>query len=267
MKRSAPLTPSDVPAGVPTTNDAGAGTGTGAGPDTRTAPATGNGRGGHATHADAAYHDLRRDLLDGTLPPGGPLRFADLQERYGLSVGTLREALTRLVGERLVVAKGQRGFRSAPLSQEELRDIMWMRAGLEEMALRDAIARGDADWEAGIVAAFHRLSRTPVPVPGELGADVVDWERLHSSFHGALVAACPSPWLHHVRAMLEDQSVRYRRLRLRADAPGAIKRDVVDEHRRIMEAVLARDADMAVALMRAHLHRTEDLVAVAFGGE
>jgi len=217
------------------------------------------------TIAESAVASLRADILNGVLPPGEPLRFAALRDRYGLSMGTLREALMRLAGERLVVAEGQRGFRTAPLSSAELRDIMRLRAELDALALRDAIAHGDDEWEAGIVAAFHRLSKAPIPVPGEDSADFEQWDRLHAAFHVALIAACQSPWLLHMRRLLEDQSTRYRRLRHRADTPNAIKRDVPGEHRQIMDAVLARDAEQAIALLRAHFGRTESLVAAAFG--
>lgn len=217
------------------------------------------------TIAESAVASLRADILNGVLPPGEPLRFAALRDRYGLSMGTLREALMRLAGERLVVAEGQRGFRTAPLSSAELRDLMRLRAELDSLALREAMAKGDDEWEAGIVAAFHRLSKAPIPVPAEAQADFEQWDRLHAAFHLALIAACQSPWLLHMRQLLEDQSTRYRRLRHRADTPMAIKRDVPGEHKDIMEAVLARDAEKAEALLRLHFGRTESLVAAAFG--
>ncbi len=219
------------------------------------------------TLGDTVYLALRQDILTGAIPPGVPLRYADLRDRFGLGMGTIREVLTKLAGERLVIASGQKGFRVPSLSLDELRDIMRMRAELEIIALRDSLASGGDEWEAGILAAFHRLSKAAVPVPGEIGADADQWEKLHSGFHSALISACTSPLLHSYRASLEDQSVRYRRLRMRADAPRAIKRDVTREHHDMMQAVLARDEDLAVRLLREHFVRTERMVSSAFGQE
>ena len=98
------------------------------------------------TVADAIYANLRRDLLNGKWPPGSPLRSAALRLAYGVGISPLREALTRLVGDRLVTVEGQRGFRVAPVSLAELQDVMRLRAYLEAMALRAAIERGDGAW-------------------------------------------------------------------------------------------------------------------------
>jgi DNA-binding GntR family transcriptional regulator len=217
------------------------------------------------TLGDTVYAALRRDILAGALAPGMPLRYADLRARFGLGMGTIREALTRLAGERLVTASGQKGFRVPSLSLHELRDIMRMRTELEIIALKESLAVGGDEWEAGILAAFHRLSKAAVPVPGEAGADAYLWEELHSAFHAALIAACTSRLLFTYRESLEDQSVRYRRLRMRADAPESIKRDVTREHRDMMEAALARDEARAVQLLHDHFARTERMVASAFG--
>ena len=113
------------------------------------------------TVADAIYANLRRDLLNGKWPPGSPLRSAALRLAYGVGISPLREALTRLVGDRLVTVEGQRGFRVAPVSLAELQDVMRLRADLEAMALRAAIERGDGAWEEAIRASFEALADAP----------------------------------------------------------------------------------------------------------
>lgn len=212
------------------------------------------------TVADAIYANLRRDLLNGKWPPGSPLRSAALRLAYGVGISPLREALTRLVGDRLVTVEGQRGFRVAPVSLAELQDVMRLRADLEAMALRAAIDRGDVAWEETIRTAFEALADAPAP-----GGDPEAWEARHAAFHRALVGACGSPWLQHFRGVLEDQSIRYRRLRARADTESGIRRDNLREHQDLMTAVLARDAAAAEALMRAHLGRTATMAAEAAG--
>ena len=65
-------------------------------------------------------HRLREEIIACALPPGEPLRFDVLRERFGASFTTLREALTALAAEGLVDAQEQRGFRVAPVSRQDL---------------------------------------------------------------------------------------------------------------------------------------------------
>ena len=68
------------------------------------------------TLIERAYEQLRDDIVDGHLPPDEKLRVEHLKARYGVSAGTLREAITRLVSDALVITEGQRGFRVAPIA-------------------------------------------------------------------------------------------------------------------------------------------------------
>lgn len=226
--------------------------------ETSLAPATAS-AASEKTLADTAYRHIRADLLAGRLAPGSRLRPPVLQASYGLGLSPVREALLRLAVEGLVVGEGQRGFAVAPVSLEELEDLTRTRQQIESLALAQAIDQGDEEWEAGIVAAFHRLSRTPMPDDAADTQAVSRWERAHRAFHQALIAACGSPWLLRFQAQLVDHSDRYRRARL--FDPGAARTptrggDREAEHRALMEAALARDAAKAAALMHEHLQHT-----------
>jgi GntR family transcriptional regulator, carbon starvation induced regulator len=214
------------------------------------------------TLADRAYAALREDVLAARLAPASRLKLAALQKTYGLGISPLREALMRLAAEGLLRAEGQRGFTVAAVSLEELRDLTATRQHLEIAALREAITRGDEDWEAGVVASFHRLSRTPLPADASEAEAAGLWEQRHRAFHHALVAACGSPWTLRLVGQLVDQTERYRRARLMGARPrAALARDVDAEHRAILEAALARDPDRATRLLAAHLARTADFGA------
>ncbi len=214
------------------------------------------------TLASQAHDLLRRDILSGTLAPGQRLRTKDLQARYGLGLSPLRESLQRLSAEGIVVNDTQRGFAVAPVSVAELRDLTVARTALESTMLPMAMQLGSADWEGDIVAAFHRLSRTPLPHDPAAMADASLWELRHRSFHHALVAGCGSPWLLRLHGQLVDQSERYRKIRILHHLESQAQvRDVNAEHRAVMEAVLRRDAAQAVALMTQHLVATSDATA------
>ena len=83
--------------------------------------------------AFSGYEWLKQDIIRGVFKPGEKLLMSALKERYDLGVGPLREALSQLVAEKLVVAISQKGYRVAPMSLEEMRDIYDARANLEAM--------------------------------------------------------------------------------------------------------------------------------------
>ncbi|WP_065065994.1 GntR family transcriptional regulator [Paraburkholderia tropica] len=204
----------------------------------------------------ATYERLRAHLVTGALPPGEKLKIKVLSERYDVSQGAVREALSRLSAEGLVIAEPQRGFRVSPVSIEELADLTAVRIELESRCLARSIEHGDLAWESRIVAAMHRLSRMPRghrdgvdSLPG------IEWEDAHADFHDALVSACTSPWLLSLRKQLYAQSERYRLLAASHIEPS---RDLGNEHDVIVQAVLSRDVEQSIALVRKHLSSTVD---------
>lgn len=207
-----------------------------------------------------AYERLRADLLACRMRPGERLRINELCRALAVSLGAVREALSRLTSEGLVVAEPQRGFSVAPVSAAELRDLTAVRIEIEGSCLRRAIAAGDVAWEGELVAAQHRLSRTSLREPGDDHRVSEDFARAHAEYHRALVAGCNSPWLLRLRDILYAQTERYRRL----SVPLAREeRDLNREHREIADAALARDADGAVALLASHMGMTTAILLEA----
>jgi len=209
------------------------------------------------TLVEGAYQRLRRDIIEGVHPPGEKLRVEHLKDQYDVGAGTLREALLLLVTDALVVAQGQRGFRVAPISIEDFEDITRTRLLLETEALRQSIQFGGEDWEATVVAAFHRLSRAEEKLGDNDSQAAEEWERRNRAFHEALIAASPSRWVRHFQNILYQQSERYRRLSL-FSMP--IARDIHAEHQALFNASLARDATRATSILTEHILRTLDAV-------
>jgi GntR family carbon starvation induced transcriptional regulator len=204
----------------------------------------------HATHAEAAFGRLHADILSGTLKPGDRMHIGRLQKAYRVGATPLREALSKLTSLDLVTAQGQRGFRVAPVSVENLIDVTRIRATLEIAALRLALASGDRDWEAAIVAAEHRLRGCP-KLDGKQIAE--QWYVCNRAFHDALVAAAKSPQLMAFRSKIHDFSDRYQRLAGQAGFPG---RDIDAEHTEIMQRALKRDVDGIAVLIVEHFVTT-----------
>ena len=204
------------------------------------------------TLSDRAHAMLRGDIVSGRLAPATRLRISQLSESYGIGASPLREALSKLSSEFLVIFEPQRGFSVAPLCPEELRDISRVRCELEGEALHRAIMAGDDAWEAGIVAAFYALGKADSRRRAMPDA-AADWEDRNRDFHEALVAACDSPWLKRLRGLIYYQHERYRRISLTHPDPA---RDLQGEHAAIMEAALARHAAEAIRLSKEHIDRT-----------
>jgi len=221
-----------------------------------------NGSRAGRTLVEAAYATLRREIIDGSFEPNAKLRTEELRVRYNMSGSTIREALTRLLGEALVTAEGQRGFRVAPASIEDFRDLTEVRKMIETEALRQSMVHGDEAWESQVVAAFYRLSKVEERLDENPIGALNEFEDRNREFHEALIAACPSRWLHHFYSLLYQQSERYRRM---AITKRTIPRDVHAEHRAIFDATLARDVELALKLTTDHIERTLTVFSLAFG--
>lgn len=209
-----------------------------------------------ATLATSVYDRLRNDVLTGHLAPGVKLRTDFLRERYQTGNSPIREALSRLSSDGLVVREDQRGFRVASVSRDDLFELVKTRCWLEEVALRESIALRSTEWEEDLVLAYHRLSRFHRPATESGPEDTAKWEELHRAFHMALISGCASRWLVGFCEELFDKTERYRRLA----AYGVPERNELDEHRGIMDASIDGNVAEVAKLLREHYGRTVEII-------
>ena len=203
---------------------------------------------------------IERDILSGALEPGSRLAVHALSRHYSIGTTPLREGLSRLVTRGLIAAIGQRGFRVAHVSRTDLADITRVRIMVESEALRSSIAQGGDAWEVGIVAALHHLRLCLERSPETTAEGSAIFDRVHKSFHRALLAGCGSDRLLGLHDDLYFQAYRYRRIMMRRlTDPGVLLR----AHQDLADLALARQAEAAVASLTAHLHQT---MATVYGG-
>jgi DNA-binding GntR family transcriptional regulator len=200
------------------------------------------------TIGDFAYRQIRSHIVNGQLAPDEKLKLGHLRDVYGASVTTLREILNRLAVEELVTAEGQRGFRVAPVSDEELNDLADLRTLLESHALRRSIRLGDLDWEASVVAAYHKLSVLEAKLMQNRDSAIAHWVACDWGFHNATIAACRQPVLMRTYASVFDRFARYHMLALNFRGEG-----VLQDHAQLRDLVIARRADDAVELLTRHI--------------
>lgn len=216
-----------------------------------------NDNGRSETLASIVYERLRADILKGNLEPGLKLRLQVLKQDYDVGNSPLREALNRLSENGMVVREENKGFRVAPTSVEELEEMIRTRCWLEEIALRESIKNGDEHWEESVVLAFHRLTRVTAAGKDPLYYTSREWEQRHREYHLAVLSACRSDILLGFCTQLHEKTLRYRNL---AAVIEYRERHELEEHRAIQDAVLNRDADLAVELLNKHFRVTADIV-------
>lgn len=209
--------------------------------------------GGGETVGQALYARIRADIVFGRLAPGERLRLDAFGQRYGASVSTMREMLSRLVAEGLIVAEGQRGFEVAPVSPAEFREIAELRLLIEGHALERSFRAGGLDWEAAVVAAHHKLSVTERLMLSGEGGDAELWKRCDREFHQALIEACGSRSLMATHASVYDKYLRYQMIAVvfRGEAAAL-------EHGELLACALARDGRRATEILNTHIHSCVD---------
>ena len=199
--------------------------------------------------ADRAYDRIRADIVFGRLAPGLRLRLDRLAEAYGASVSTLREILSRLSSEGLVVAEGQRGFRAAYVSPEGFEDVAAMRLLLETYALPLSFGAGDLEWESRVVAAHHKLAfmERRMLAGDQEGTEL--WKRYDREFHQTLIEACGSQTLLDLYGGVFDQYLRYQMVAV------VFRGEIAaEEHRTLLDCALTRNSDRACAVLTQHVN-------------
>jgi len=204
--------------------------------------------GADETAGDAAYRRMRADVVLGRLAPGRKMGLDGLRAIYGVSIGTLREALNRLAAEGLVHAQGQRGFAVAPVSAEDFREVAELRLLLECEAIGASFAAGDLEWEGQVVAAHHKLAVLERRLLAGAAADPSLWKHYDREFHHALIAACGSGALLETYAAAYDRFLRYQMV-------AVVFRGTVaaQQHAALLDCALARDAARACRVLHAHV--------------
>jgi DNA-binding GntR family transcriptional regulator len=204
------------------------------------------------TLTDQAYKRLREDIIHSKFGPGEKLGIELLKRTYEVGATPLREALYRLSADGFVQVRGQRGFRVADMSLEDLEDLTNLRVVLEGMALTESVENSDDEWESRVVAAFHHLTKAE----SQSEPDIHEWESRNREFHLALVSCCRSPWLMRFYEILYDQHKRYRNL---ARITRNKRRNVHAEHIAIFDAALAKDVKALYAANEQHIRRTAEI--------
>ncbi|MGF1663610.1 MAG: GntR family transcriptional regulator [Kineosporiaceae bacterium] len=195
--------------------------------------------------------DLRDRIRHGLLVPGQRLVEIDLTRELGISRGPLREALSRLAMEGLVVIEPYRGAMVRKLSPADLQDLYQVREVLEATAARLAASRvGEGDFAERLRAALAENARY------RQDPDVPAYLAFNERFHLLVAEMSGNALLGRLLNQLRTQTFR---LQFRRMTPEA-RQDAVAQHEAVGAAILAGDADAAETAMRRHVRRGGEVV-------
>lgn len=211
----------------------------------------------HKSQTARTYEMLRDVIVQAHYAPGEKLRIDQICKELDASSGAVREALSRLTAEGLVVAEPQRGFAVAPISRRDLEELTEVRIEIESRCLAGSIVHGDVAWEGRVLSLQHQLRSLEPALKTPDSPNARRWHELHYAFHSELAKACGNSWWLRLREQLYLQSERYRRLSGPFDETG---RDIAAEHDAIANAAIARDTETAVRHLADHLRRTTEIL-------
>ncbi|MBV9858606.1 MAG: GntR family transcriptional regulator [Alphaproteobacteria bacterium] len=203
------------------------------------------------------YEEMKGQLLSGDIAPYQRLKTSALADVYGVSLNVVREVLNRLAGEGLVHLEPNLGFRVRGLSREDLTDLVEQRISVESIALRKCIARRSEEWQSLVLAAHHRLEKTPLRPEARATELNPVWLSRHDEFHRVMMEGCGSPRLFRLVRLLADEAELYHRALL---PQMARDQELKHEHQLFVDAILDDDSDGAVAVLVRHLEGTRDLM-------
>ena len=201
---------------------------------------------------EQAARKLRALIVRGDLLPGEPLLEVGLSEALGISRTPLREALKQLAAEGLVELRLNRGAVVAPLRRDELIELFEAVSGIERCAAELAAHRMTASDLQRLEALQKRIERHHGR--GELR----DYFEVNQQIHGAIVGFARNSVLKASHDALLARAERARFFALSADGRWD---ESVHEHRQILAALRARDAERAGRLLGQHVRRTGEIVA------
>ena len=190
-----------------------------------------------------------------------------LARQFQISRATVREAIVALEVFGLVdvrvncgavildphasTALDQNGMLSAGVSGEGLEEVARFRILLETDGARQSIANGGVDWESALVAAHHRLAHIEFRMKSGSVTNYELWRQCDWEFHEALVSGCGSTLHKKLHKAAFDQFRKVVALEYRA--VGFRGLHIIEEHKAILDAALARDSEACAVALERHI--------------
>ena len=202
---------------------------------------------------EVVYGHLRDRILDGTYAAGVPLRQEEIAKSLNVSRVPVREALTRLESEGLVVLRPRRGYAVVALSADDIRDIADICERLEALAAIEATRRRTPADVAALEAILNEMDRLGALGRGGDQAALAAWVAQHRAFHTRLFAVSGRKSLCRLLSQARDQLEPYIRIELNL---GDYLAQAPTEHRRILDQFRLGSAEDVGRLCAEHIRKS-----------
>ena len=202
------------------------------------------------SRAEEVYAQLKRDIADFRLVPGGRFSEHDICNRLAVSRTPVRQALFRLQQEGLVEVMFRSGWRVLPFDFDRFDQLYDLRMVLETAAAQ-RLCQQETVEPSPLLEALKERWLVPAGERSSDAAQVAAWDE---AFHETLVQAAGNPEMARVHHEVTERIRIIRRLdflkQMRIDA-------TYEEHAKILRAILARKADRAELLLRSHIQSSQ----------
>lgn len=197
------------------------------------------------TKQEYVHQSLREAILQGELAPGQRLVIDEIARRLEVSAIPIREALQLLQSEGLVQIAPHVGATVAPISEASIDEAFAILEGLETVAVRGLVARMTDGGQAEIDAFVRQMDEAV-----ERG-DHEAWARLNAQFHRRIGELAGMPLLREMTDRVLSHWERLRRFYFKGVLVHRVQQ-AQGEHRELLQALVARDADAAERVIRHH---------------
>lgn len=203
------------------------------------------------------YTILRREILSCAIPPGAEIRDAEFAERFSVSRSPVRDALLRLEAEGLVLINPRKGYRAAPISIADARDLFAFRAVLEPACAASVAAEASEAQLAGL-DRFRAMEAAEQEGASPAAAFV----RYNRKFHLAIAGLCSNRRIRETTIDLIEQFDRFVTVSINSDSD-LQHAALIAEHCEIIDALQARDGKRAGRILARHAGRARKRVLAA----
>ncbi|MBP3663863.1 MAG: GntR family transcriptional regulator [Tyzzerella sp.] len=201
---------------------------------------------------DVVFNTLRQAILRGELQPGERLLEIHLANKLGVSRTPIREAIRKLELEGLVIMIPRKGAVVAEITEKSLRDVLEVRRALEELAVKLACEKIQADEIEELKVAAKEFEKA-------LGTgDVTVYAEADVKFHDIIYRTTDNQRLIQLLYNLREQMYRYRVEYLKREE---VHETLLTEHQHIIEMIEKRDEERAVEAVCKHIDNQVATVA------
>lgn len=195
---------------------------------------------------ESIYDILLTDILNLKLRPGLVFSIKDISEIYDVGRSPVRDALVSLSKEGLITLRPQRGTMISKINYDKVRNERFLRTCVEENVMLEFMAVCNLKAITELEMSLERQERAKKS--SDIRAFLAEDMHFHSIFYQGVNKG-------YVNEIISANSGHYRRIRLLAMADSGIELQVIQQHKELVDAVLAKDSKRLHTVLNHHLNR------------